>query len=53
MKPGPTFKFSKTYKRMLASTLDKQEYSKLKKLFIQAQLISQNVVIKPVKDGDD
>jgi hypothetical protein len=53
MKPGPTFKFSKSTKRMLASTLDRHEYGKLKKLFIKAQLISQTTVIKPIKDGDD
>jgi hypothetical protein len=53
MKPGPTFKFSKVTKRMLASTLDPHEYGKLKKLFIKAQLAAQNVVIKPMKEGDD
>ena len=48
MKPGKTFKLSKTTKRMMCSIVDTEQRNQFKRMMIDAQLCSE-IVIKPAK----
>lgn len=42
MKLGPTFNFSKPYKRLIANIIDPHQRGKIKRLFIIAQVLSSS-----------
>ena len=50
MKPGKTFKLSKTTKRMLCSIVNTEQRNQYKRMMIDAQLCSEIVVKTPQRD---
>ena len=51
IKPGPTYKMSRTDKIMLASYVDRNKRSEVKRTVIQADLYGRQYVSRP-KDRD-
>ena len=50
MKPGKTFKLSKTTKRMLCSIVNTEQRNQYKRMMIDAQLCSEVVIKTPSRD---
>ena len=50
MKPGKTFKLSKTTKRMLCSIVNTEQRNQYKRMMIDAQLCSEVVIKTPTRD---
>ena len=51
MKPGKTFKLSKTTKRMLCSIVNTEQRNQYKRMMIDAQLCSEVVIKTPTRDN--
>ena len=50
MKPGKTFKLSKTTKRMLCSIVNTEQRNQYKRMMIDAQLCSEVVIKTPSRN---
>ena len=51
LKPGKTFKLSKTTKRMLCSIVNTEQRNQYKRMMIDAQLCSEVVIKTPTRDN--
>lgn len=51
MKPGKTFKLSKSTKRMMCSIIDTEKRNQFKRMMIQAELAAGVVIKREPKEG--